>query len=234
MVIKVFTRLKSYNYQEIDILAVQEYHVVSKLQSQLLKQILRHWVLSNGPIEIGRLDACVPHNQILSEVKIMERSNLIERVDHNKLLLTEKGRSKISIVLTGGAYDLIHQGHLITLEEAASLGNFLLVVVARDTTIRKRKREPIHNEVARKSLLNSLKIVDAAILGDQDDHMKVVQRILPNVIAIGSDQHHIEEELSQKLSKLGMNNIEIIRLKAIVEGTATSHLIEEIVRRNSH
>jgi cytidyltransferase-like protein len=208
--------------------------VVSKLQHQLLKQILRHWVLSSGPIETDSLDACVPHYQILSEVKAMVRSNLVKQLDQNNLMITEKGRSKIRVVLTGGAYDLIHQGHLITLEEAASLGDFLLVVVARDTTIRKRKREPIHNEVARKSLLNSLKIVDAAILGDPDDHMKVVQRILPSVIAIGSDQHHIEEELMQKLSKLGIAEIEIIRLKAIVEGTATSHLIEEIVRRNSH
>jgi cytidyltransferase-like protein len=208
--------------------------VVSKLQHQLLKQILRHWVLSSGPIETDSLDACVPHDQILSEVKAMVRSNLIKQLDQNNLMITKKGRSKIRVVLTGGAYDLIHQGHLITLEEAASLGDFLLVVVARDTTIRKRKREPIHNEVARKSLLNSLKIVDAAILGDPDDHMKVVQRILPSVIAIGSDQHHIEEELMQKLSKLGIAEIEIIRLKAIVEGTATSHLIEEIVRRNSH
>ncbi|MHA2276550.1 MAG: adenylyltransferase/cytidyltransferase family protein [Candidatus Kariarchaeaceae archaeon] len=208
--------------------------MVSKLQHQLLKQILRHWVLSSGPIETDSLDACVPHYQILSEVKAMVRSNLVKQLDQNNLMITEKGRSKIRVVLTGGAYDLIHQGHLITLEEAASLGDFLLVVVARDTTIRKRKREPIHNEVARKSLLNSLKIVDAAILGDPDDHMKVVQRILPSVIAIGSDQHHIEEELMQKLSKLGIAEIEIIRLKAIVEGTATSHLIEEIVRRNSH
>jgi cytidyltransferase-like protein len=208
--------------------------VVSKLQHQLLKQILRHWVLSSGPIETDSLDACVPHYQILSEVKAMVRSNLVKQLDQNNLMITEKGRSKIRVVLTGGAYDLIHQGHLITLEEAASLGDFLLVVVARDTTIRKRKREPIHNEVARKSLLNSLKIVDAAILGDPDDHMKVVQRILPSVIAIGMDQHHIEEELMQKLSKLGIAEIEIIRLKAIVEGTATSHLIEEIVRRNSH
>jgi len=68
-------------------------------------------------------------------------------------------------VMASGVFDILHTGHVHYLSEAKSLGDELIVVVATDNTVRRRKHQPITPEKMRLELVNSLKPVDQAVLG---------------------------------------------------------------------
>ncbi len=108
----------------------------------------------------------------------------------NKTQKTKKRK----IVLASGVFDLLHLGHVRFLEAAKKTGGRrarLVVVVARDDTVEKKKgRKPIMSESQRCALVGSLKVVDEAILGYENfDMRKIIQRIRPDVIALGYDSH---------------------------------------------
>ncbi|MCY3410872.1 MAG: adenylyltransferase/cytidyltransferase family protein [Candidatus Heimdallarchaeota archaeon] len=200
------------------------------LQINLLKQIYKTWVLTDMPMRIEDLDFLSTSEDLDKLLNMLEISGLV-KIKSETIAITPAGRSKIRVVLTGGVYDLLHKGHIITLKEARSLGDFLIVVVARDVTVSKKKRSPIHSDVDRCYLLNAICVVDAAVLGDEVDHMRIVRRIKPEIVAIGSDQDHLEEVLTIQLKDQGMDHTKIIRLQADYEDLATTNLINSILHR---
>ena len=108
--------------------------------------------------------------------------------------------TKKKTVLASGTFDLLHLGHVRFLEEAKRAGGKdaeLVVIVARDSTVKARKgKKPIMPEDQRRALVESLKVVDEAILGWEDFSIdKVIERIKPDVIAVGHDQDGIEKEV---------------------------------------
>ncbi|MBN1682438.1 FAD synthase [Candidatus Bathyarchaeota archaeon] len=119
-------------------------------------------------------------------------------------------------VLASGVFDLIHYGHIRYLEESKNLGgddSYLIVIVASDETVSRVKgHPPIMPENQRKALVESLKMVDEVIIGYKDlDFDKVIQKIKPDIVAIGHDQHDIEEQVK----KLILNKNYKIRIKKI-------------------
>ncbi|MCK5291626.1 MAG: adenylyltransferase/cytidyltransferase family protein [Thermoplasmata archaeon] len=114
-------------------------------------------------------------------------------------------------VMASGVFDLIHLGHVHYLEEAKKLGDELVVVVARDSTVRKEKHEPITPEEFRRDLVESLKPVDRAVLGGEGDMFKVVEELRPDIIALGYDQYHDAERIEAELKERGLD-IEVVRL----------------------
>ncbi|MGC8661854.1 MAG: adenylyltransferase/cytidyltransferase family protein, partial [Nitrososphaeria archaeon] len=126
--------------------------------------------------------------------------------------LTERGRSMIKVVLAGGVFDIIHPGHIYFLKKAKELGDVLVVVVARDVNVIKFKgNKPMNNENLRRELVDAIKYVDAAILGDENDLMKTVQIVRPDIIALGYDQAHSESEFSENSKKMGIN-VKVVRV----------------------
>ncbi len=205
--------------------------MATALQIDILKQIYKYWVMYDLPIQIENIRCILSQDELANELKLLEVSELINK-EGSSYSITTAGRSKFSVVLTGGVYDLIHQGHIVTLNEAASHSDFLIVVIARDVTAHNRKRLPFHPERDRVNLLNEITIVGAAILGDEVDHMRVVRRIKPDVIALGADQDHIVAELKIEIKDQGFPDTKIIRLEAEYEGLATTKLINKIIERN--
>lgn len=113
---------------------------------------------------------------------------------------------KKRIALASGTFDLLHLGHVKFLEEAKKAGGKnaeLIVIVARDSTVISRKeKKPIMPEDQRRALVESLKVVDEAILGWEDFSIdKVIERIKPDVIAIGYDQDGIENDVKKAMKK---------------------------------
>jgi FAD synthetase len=126
------------------------------------------------------------------------------------------GRRKRKIVLASGVFDLLHLGHVRFLEEAKKTGGRnaeLIVIIARDSTVEKRKGEkPIMPESQRCALVNSLKVVDEAILGYEDfDIGKVIEKIKPSVIALGYDQAGMEQNVRDCLKNKKLK-IRIVRI----------------------
>ena len=127
--------------------------------------------------------------------------------------MVKKGKK---IVLASGTFDLLHLGHVRFLEEAKKAGDEnaeLVVIVARDSTVKKRKgKKPIMPEDQRRALVESLRVVDEAILGWEDFSIdKVIERIKPDIIAVGHDQDGIENEV-QKAIKEKKISIEIAKI----------------------
>ena len=111
-------------------------------------------------------------------------------------------------VLATGTFDIIHPGHGVYLEESKKLGGDnakLYVVVARDATVKRRKRIPIIGENQRLELIKMLKPVDDAFLGDANgDMFKIVYEINPDIITIGADQNHNVDKLQQAIDERGL------------------------------
>lgn len=127
----------------------------------------------------------------------------------------KQGKGKM-VVLASGVFDLLHLGHVRFLEEAKKAGGpnaELVVIVARDNTVVKRKGEkPVMPENQRCALVDSLKVVDCAILGfEAFDIGKVIERIHPAVIAVGYDQDGMERTVADYLKKKGLNT-KIVRI----------------------
>lgn len=96
-------------------------------------------------------------------------------------------------VLAFGSFDVLHPGHIAYLSRAASLGSELVVVVARDSSIRMFKgRKPLLGQRDRLFMVKALGMVDRAVLGNRlsskDGMYAIVKRLKPDVIAIGYDQ----------------------------------------------
>lgn len=107
---------------------------------------------------------------------------------------------KCHVVLSAGVFDLLHLGHVRFLEEAKKAGGEnakLIVVVARDKTVEDRKGErPVMSENQRRALVESLEVVDEAVLGyDEFSINKVIDKIAPSVIVLGHDQKSIEDNV---------------------------------------
>ena len=127
-----------------------------------------------------------------------------------------------------GTFDLLHLGHINYFQQAKQHGDYLIVVLARDATKEKQHKETIFDENERLQLINSLKIVDEAVLGNLEDHYKIIIEKKPDIIMLGYDHKTTIEHLKKELSKLGLN-IEISRATSYKSHKHKSTKIREIV-----
>jgi cytidyltransferase-like protein len=160
------------------------------------------------------------------ELENLEARGLV-RLEGGRPHLTPSGRKLITVVMTGGAFDIIHPGHIETLEQARELGDALIVSVARDSTFeRNKKRKPQHSEALRKNLVAAIRTVDCAVLGSETDIFETVELLKPDIIALGYDQLHDEFKISDEVKKRGLD-VKVVRLKASNPDIKTSAIIND-------
>ena len=112
-----------------------------------------------------------------------------------------------------GTFAILHPGHLYFFRRAKQRGDKLIVVVARDATVRKIKRFlPKLDERARREMVDAIKFVDEAVLGDKFDWYKIILKYKPNVICLGYDQV-APKNFQEELRKRGVE-AKILRLKS--------------------
>ncbi|MCX6761986.1 MAG: FAD synthase [Candidatus Moranbacteria bacterium] len=117
-------------------------------------------------------------------------------------------------VMAFGTFDIFHAGHKSYLEQAKELGEYLIVVVARDETVLLiRKQRSVNSEQERRRIIKESKIANEVVLGNLDDKYAVIEKYRPDVIAIGYDQLVDLAELTEKLGNLKLK-AEIVRLKS--------------------
>ena len=146
---------------------------------------------------------------------------------------------KRRVVLASGAFDLLHYGHVHYLTNAKKAGGEnakLVVVIARDKTIEKLKgHKPVMPEDERRALVESLKVVDEAILGYEDmDMLRIIEEVKPDIIALGYDEDRIERELRRLIAERNLN-IKIVRVgKFEGKGMISSSKIKEKIIEDYH
>ena len=139
-------------------------------------------------------------------------------MDRKKLSVSKK------IVLAGGVFDIIHPGHIHTLNAAKALGDVLVVAIATDKTAQKMKKmTPLHDQELRCELVSSLSMVDEAIVGHEEDIFETVKEIKPDIIALGYDQIHQEKFISDGCKRISLD-VEIVRLQSPIPKLSSSEI----------
>lgn len=121
-------------------------------------------------------------------------------------------------VVAFGVFDPLHEGHRDFFCQAKRLGNYLLVVVARNSSIRvNKRREPWQSEEARVGCIEGLDEVDEVLLGKEwplNDKYSLLSELEFDVLVLGYDQKPSDVVVLKELEKRGKGNVEVVRLKA--------------------
>ncbi len=120
-------------------------------------------------------------------------------------------------VMAVGIFDLLHAGHLHYVEQAKSLGEELVVVIAHDETVRKQKHEPVTGQDLRRRMVEGLKPVDQAIIGNPPGVpiFEILKQIEPDLIALGYDQKHSIDAIRKGLDQHGFEHVEVTRVEGL-------------------
>jgi len=130
------------------------------------------------------------------------------------------------IVFTNGCFDLLHPGHTRYLYAARQLGDYLVVAVNTDRSVKAIKGEhrPIQSQDERAELLATLSFVDAVILFDEDNPLKLIQHLVPDVLVKGGDWTEDKIIGADVVKKAGG----VVKSLPFVIGYSTTALIEKI------
>ncbi len=131
-------------------------------------------------------------------------------------------------VLVFGTFDGLHEGHKDFLRQAKQEGDYLVVVVGRDSTVERVKKQlPKFNENERLAQVEQNEFVDFARLGNEGvSPYQVIQEVLPDIICMGYDQTFFVDKLEEKIKEFGLN-IEIKRMKAFKPEIYKSSLLNK-------
>ena len=131
-----------------------------------------------------------------------------------------------TIAFTNGCFDILHEGHIYSLSQAAKEADILVVGLNSDSSVRKLKgeRRPINNEHSRSLILASLLIVDVVVIFKEDTPLELIQVVQPDIFVKGGD-YTIDQIAGAKEVIDGGGKVII---NPIIEGFSTTGLIEKI------
>ena len=120
-------------------------------------------------------------------------------------------------VVVAGTFDILHPGHLELLKFASTLGKVYVIVARDDNALRDKGRRPVLDEKSRLALISSIKYVYEAVLGDEVDYLKPIERIRPDYIVLGPDQPFDEERLADEVERRTGKRPVVLRFREKVE-----------------
>jgi len=139
-----------------------------------------------------------------------------------------------TVVFTNGVFDILHVGHVTYLEQAAALGNRLVIGVNSDASVRslnKGPERPINPEWARVRVLEALRCVDAAIVFSDHTPLDLILAIQPDVLVKGGDYNPDESDESNKAYMVGSKEVKAsggsVVAIPLVEGFSTTNILSK-------
>jgi len=162
-------------------------------------------------------------NSAAIPARIMDLPQLVNTVN----ALRVKG---LTISFTNGVFDILHEGHIFSLSQAAAEADILVVAINSDASVKRLKgpSRPINNQNSRALLMASLVMVDAVIIFEEDTPLEVVKAILPDVMVKGGD--YTPEQIAG--AKEVMANGGRVVINPLIEGLSTTQIIESIRESN--
>jgi len=151
--------------------------------------------------------------------KVMTREALLQQAQRWRLL----GRR---VVFTNGCFDILHRGHLHSLNEAAGFGDVLVVGANADASVQKLKgpHRPINNQNDRAMMLASLLVTDAVVIFEEDTPQALIEALQPDVLVKGGD--YTVEQIAGAADVLRRDGE--VKIVPLVAGYSTTGLIQKI------
>lgn len=167
-------------------------------------------------------DEIIEHFRSLNNGRMTKLVTLTEAVNIAKSLRSKNRR----IVFTNGCFDILHPGHIATLEFAKSHGDVLVLGLNSDKSVRATKgpTRPIMNQADRARVLEALSLVDYIVLFDESTPINLIRNIKPDVLIKGMDWQSKGVVGSDVLKKYGGRVV----LSPIVKGLSTTGIINKI------
>ena len=150
--------------------------------------------------------------------KILTAAQLVQRVAQWRLV----GKK---VAFTNGVFDILHQGHIFSLSQAAKEADYLIAGLNADTSVKKLKGEnrPINDQESRALVLASLVMVDAVVVFEEDTPLELIKAIIPDVLIKGGD-YTVEQIAGAKEVIAGGGRVVI---NPILKGFSTTAIIEK-------
>jgi D-glycero-beta-D-manno-heptose 1-phosphate adenylyltransferase len=143
-----------------------------------------------------------------------------------KDILLEKRAKKKKVVFTNGCFDILHVGHVNYLQQAKELGDFLVIGLNSDKSVKKLKgpERPINSEKDRALVLSCLEMVDLVVIFEEDTPIETLEILKPSIHVKGGD--YVAEELPEY--KTVTNNGGKVEIVKFVAGYSTTSVIDRL------
>ena len=130
-----------------------------------------------------------------------------------------------TIAFTNGVFDILHQGHIFSLSQAAKEGDILIVGLNADASVKRLKGEsrPVNNQESRALVLASLVMVDAVVLFEEDTPLRLITSFMPDVLVKGGD--YTVEQIAGAAEVIASGGRVVIN--PIIEGFSTTNIINK-------
>lgn len=161
----------------------------------------------------------------------MSTADKIWKREEAKLLSSKIKGAGQRIVFTNGCFDILHAGHVTYLQEAAGLGDFLVVGINSDKSIKRLEKSParpLQNEFSRTAVMAALGCVGAVVIFDEDTPLELIQAVKPDVLVKGAD-YKIEDIVgAQEVLSWGGE----VKTLDFLPGYSTSNIEKKILEAN--
>lgn len=156
--------------------------------------------------------------------KIFTLNNLLKQIAAWKVL----GKT---IAFTNGCFDILHEGHIHSLNQAASEADMLIIGVNSDASVKRLKgpERPVNNEISRSIILSNIAVVDAVVIFEEDTPLQLIKAIMPDVLVKGGD-YTLDQIVG---AKEVMQNGGRVVINELVEGYSTTGIIAHIKKSYS-
>ena len=153
------------------------------------------------------------------ESKLFKLPDLLRRLSQIRFL----GKT---VVFTNGIFDIIHQGHIFSLSQAAKEGDYLIIGLNSDASTKRLKgnSRPVNDEQSRAIVLSALLMVDAVTIFEEDTPLELIKAIKPDVLVKGGD-YSVEQVAGGK--EVIANGGRVV-INPIKDGFSTSGIIKKI------
>ena len=155
----------------------------------------------------------------LIPLKIISREQAVQQVAQWRTM----GKK---VAFTNGVFDILHPGHIFSLSEAAKEGDYLIVGLNADASVKRLKGDsrPVNNQDARAILLAALLMVDAIVIFEEDTPLELIKAVMPDVIVKGGDYTPDQVAGGKEVIAAGGKVV----INPILEGYSTTALIAKM------
>ena len=160
----------------------------------------------------------------------MSTGKIWKSEDAGKMAAAQKAAGK-RIVFTNGCFDILHAGHVTYLQEAAALGDFLVVGINSDDSVKRLEKSParpLQNEFSRTTVMAALQCVGAVIVFNEDTPLELIQAVKPDVLVKGAD-YKIEDIVGANEVLAGGGEVKTLEF---LPGFSTSSIEKKILDAN--